>query len=47
VATVALNGAKNAGLLAARIIAAFDPEVQAKLDAYMTDMAQQVLSAKL
>ena len=47
VATVALNGAKNAGLLAARIIAAFDPEVQAKLEAYMTDMAQQVLSAKL
>lgn len=47
VATVALNGAKNAGLLAARIIAAFDPEVQAKLEAYMTDMAQQVLDAKL
>ena len=47
VATVALNGAKNAGLLAARIIAAFDPEVQAKLEAYMTDMAQQVLSSKL
>lgn len=47
VATVALNGAKNAGLLAARIIAAFDPKVQAKLEAYMTDMAQQVLSAKL
>ena len=47
VATVALNGAKNAGLLAARIIAAFDPEVQAKLATYMEDMAQQVLDAKL
>lgn len=47
VATVALNGAKNAGLLAARILAAFDPELQAKLDAYMKEMAQQVLDAKL
>jgi 5-(carboxyamino)imidazole ribonucleotide mutase len=47
VATVALNGAKNAGLLAARIIAAFDPAVQALMDAYMVDMAQQVLDAKL
>ncbi|MFM6963964.1 MAG: 5-(carboxyamino)imidazole ribonucleotide mutase [Sphingomonadales bacterium] len=47
VATVALNGAKNAGLLAARILAAFDPDLQAKLDAYMADMAQQVYDAKL
>ena len=47
VATVALNGAKNAGLLAARIIAAFDPAVQAQIDTYMADMAQQVLDAKL
>lgn len=47
VATVALNGAKNAGLLAARILAAFDPDLQAKLDAYMADMAQQVHDAKL
>ena len=47
VATVALNGAKNAGLLAARILGAFDTQLQAKLDAYMSDMAQQVLDAKL
>ena len=47
VATVALNGAKNAGLLAARILAAFDTDLQAKLDAYMADMAQQVRDAKL
>lgn len=47
VATVALNGAKNAGLLAARILGAFDTQLQAKLDAYMADMAQQVLDAKL
>ena len=47
VATVPLNGAKNAGLLAVRILGAFDPQLQAKLDAYMADMAQQVLDAKL
>ena len=47
VATVALNGAKNAGLLAARIIAAFDPALQAQRDAYMADMAKQVLDTKL
>jgi 5-(carboxyamino)imidazole ribonucleotide mutase len=47
VATVALNGAKNAGLLAARMLGAFDTQLQAKLDAYMADMAQQVLDAKL
>ena len=47
VATVALNCAKNAGLLAARIIAAFDPALQAQIDAYMADMAKQVLDTKL
>jgi 5-(carboxyamino)imidazole ribonucleotide mutase len=47
VATVALNGAKNAGLLAARMLGAFDTQLQTKLDAYMADMAQQVLDAKL
>lgn len=47
VATVALNGAKNAGILAARILAAFDTELQAKLDAYMAQMAKQVNEAKL
>ena len=47
VATVALNGAKNAGLLAARILGAFDAQLQVKLDANMADMAQQVQDAKL
>lgn len=47
VATVALNGAKNAGILAARILGAFDSELQSKLDAYMDDMAKQVLEAKI
>jgi len=34
VATVALNGAKNAGILAATIIGAFDPETMQKILAY-------------
>jgi 5-(carboxyamino)imidazole ribonucleotide mutase len=42
VATVALNGAKNAGILAARIIGAFDSEVQAKMDAYAISMKEMV-----
>jgi 5-(carboxyamino)imidazole ribonucleotide mutase len=42
VATVALNGAKNAGILAARIIGAFDAEVQAKIVAYSVEMKEKV-----
>lgn len=42
VATVALNGAKNAGILAARIIGAFDAEIQAKIDAYSVEMKEKV-----
>ena len=42
VATVALNGAKNAGILAARILGAFDAEVQAKIDAYSVEMQEKV-----
>jgi 5-(carboxyamino)imidazole ribonucleotide mutase len=42
VATVALNGAKNAGILAARIIGAFDPQVQAKMDEYAISMKEMV-----
>ncbi len=43
VATVALNGAKNAGILAARIIGSFDKEIQQKLDAYAISMKEAVL----
>jgi len=43
VATVALNGAKNAGILAAQIIGAFQPEVQIRLLAYKQGMADKVL----
>jgi 5-(carboxyamino)imidazole ribonucleotide mutase len=42
VATVALNAAKNAGILAARIIGAFDADVQAKMDAYAISMKEMV-----
>lgn len=43
VATVAINGAGNAALLAAQIIAVSDPEVAAKLDAKRAADAAKVL----
>ena len=42
VATVALNAAKNAGILAARILSAQDSELGKKLDAYALQMEQDV-----
>ena len=42
VATVALDGAKNAGILAAEIIGAFDAEVAEKLDAYKLALKEKV-----
>lgn len=42
VATVSIGGAKNAGLLAARIIGAADPSVQRKMADYQARMAQEV-----
>lgn len=42
VATVALNAAKNAGLLAARILGARDPQLAEKLDAYRGSLAAKV-----
>ncbi|MFM8596210.1 MAG: 5-(carboxyamino)imidazole ribonucleotide mutase [Flavobacteriales bacterium] len=47
VATVALNAAKNAGLLAARIIGASNPDIQAKLTAYAAQMEKDVLGSDL
>lgn len=46
VATVALNGAKNAGILAARIIGSFDKEVQQKLESYAISMQEAVLKSQ-
>jgi len=42
VASVAVNGAKNAGILAAQIIGANDEGVRAKIAAYKEKLAQQV-----
>src|SRR5690348_6157052 len=39
VATVAIGNARNAGLLAVRILAAADPELQRQLLAYQTELA--------
>lgn len=44
VATVALNAAKNAGILAAQIIGAFDREIGKKMDQFKKDMNQEVES---
>jgi len=43
VATMALNGAKNAGIFAGSIIGAFDPKVQAKIAEYKKALEQEVL----
>jgi 5-(carboxyamino)imidazole ribonucleotide mutase len=43
VATVAINGAKNAGILAAKILGATNPELQKTLIAYMESMKETVL----
>ena len=42
VATVALNGAKNAGILAARIIGATDKKVEETLAKYSAEMKEKV-----
>jgi 5-(carboxyamino)imidazole ribonucleotide mutase len=43
VATVALNGAKNAGLLAAQIIGSSDAKVGNAMDAYKVNLGTEVL----
>ena len=42
VATVAINGAKNAAVLAAQMLAITDDELAAKLDAQRADMTKQI-----
>ena len=42
VATVALNGAKNAGILAAQIVSAADTRVQEKIIRYKQELKEQV-----
>ncbi|WP_298049851.1 5-(carboxyamino)imidazole ribonucleotide mutase [uncultured Cardiobacterium sp.] len=43
VATVALNGAKNAALLALRICASHDPDLRERIAAYQDEMRRTVL----
>ncbi|MGV0432252.1 5-(carboxyamino)imidazole ribonucleotide mutase [Corynebacterium sp. 20_84] len=42
VATVSIGGAKNAGLLAARILGSSDPAIQRRMVDYQANMAQEV-----
>ena len=44
VATVAINGGQNAGILAAKILAASDPELLKKLKDYSDTMKQSVVA---
>ena len=44
VATVAINGGKNAGILAAKILATSDPELLKKLKDYKEDLKDQVVA---
>jgi len=46
VATVAVNAAKNAGILAARILGATNPEIQEKMVNYQEDL-QKAVEAKI
>jgi len=45
VATVALNGSKNAGILAAQIIGSFDSNISQKVKSYKKDLENKVLES--
>ena len=47
VATMAINGAKNAGLFAAQILALTNPELSAKLDQFRAEQTQKVLDSTI
>ena len=47
VATVALNGAKNAGILAAQILGSFDKEINHNIQLFKDDLESEVLKKKL
>ncbi|MGK2867380.1 MAG: 5-(carboxyamino)imidazole ribonucleotide mutase [Mycobacterium sp.] len=44
VATVSIGGARNAGLLAVRILGAADPVLRARIEAFQADLEQMVLA---
>ncbi|WP_216901391.1 AIR carboxylase family protein, partial [Nocardia alni] len=43
VATVSIGGARNAGLLAVRILAATDPTLRARMEQFQSNLEQLVL----
>ena len=43
VATVSINGARNAGLLAVRILAAADPELRTRMVTFQRSLEEMVL----
>ena len=45
VATVALNGAKNAGILAAQIIGTSDPDINQKIKDYKKELEDKVIES--
>ena len=47
VATVAIDGAKNAALIAVSILALSEPELNSKLDSYRAAQAEKVLSSQI
>ena len=47
VATVAINGAKNAALIAASILSLQDPEVAHRLEAFRKNQTETVLKAEI
>lgn len=47
VATVALNGSRNAGILAAQIIATGNPEIMERVKVFKFELAQKVISANV
>lgn len=47
VATVAINGAKNAGLLAAQILGTFDEQIENRINDFRREMKEQVLESEL
>lgn len=47
VATVGIDGAKNAALIAAEILGVFDADIKAKLDAFREEQTKKVLEADI
>ncbi|GAB4325864.1 MAG: 5-(carboxyamino)imidazole ribonucleotide mutase [Bacteroidales bacterium] len=45
VATVAINGARNAGILAAQILATGNPELESKVEAFKNDLKGKIVKA--